>query len=84
LAAAIGRIDLTALTAALPPQTLVLTSTSDDARPSPVLPAVLSPDGRLTCESVADEPAWIERPIGHPLAGTVPVRVLHRIVEWLT
>ena len=26
---------------------------------------------------------WIEWPVYHPLAGTVPVKILQRIVEWL-
>jgi hypothetical protein len=39
--------------------------------------------GQHAIERIACHPPWIELPLGHPLAGTAPVRVLQRIVEWL-
>jgi pimeloyl-ACP methyl ester carboxylesterase len=82
VAAAIRRIDLAALAPALPHRTLVVVSQplgshtslqiALDQRPAP-----------LAIEHIESPPGWIEWPIHHPLAGTVPVKVLQRIVEWL-
>jgi pimeloyl-ACP methyl ester carboxylesterase len=80
MAAGIRGIDLAALAPDLPARTLVVTSQSASAK---VAAVARPPLGPLAVESIADEPAWIEWPIGHPLSGTVPVKVLQRIVEWL-
>jgi pimeloyl-ACP methyl ester carboxylesterase len=72
-------IDLARLAPALPERTLILASQSPSL-PAPRPARCLGP---LAVETIADEPAWIEWPVGHPLAGTVPARLLQRIVEWL-
>ena len=82
VAAAVKRIDLVALAPALPPWTLVVVSQplSSHARLQSALDQRQAP---LAIERVDSPPGWIEWPIHHPLAGTVPVKVLQRIVEWL-
>ena len=79
MAAGMRDIDLAALIPALPHRTLVVTSNSVNAPAASARPEI----GPIAVEPIADEPAWIEWPIGHPLSGTVPVKILQRIVEWL-
>jgi pimeloyl-ACP methyl ester carboxylesterase len=74
-------LDLAALAPALPQRTLVVVShrvaslgrlrRALDHRPTP-----------LAIEDFDSPPGWVEWPMHHPLAGTVPVKILQRIVEW--
>jgi uncharacterized protein len=78
----IRRIDLAALAPALPRRTLVVVSQPLGSHAS--LQRAL--DGRQTpfaIERIDCPAAWLEWPIHHPLAGTVPVKILQRIVEWM-
>jgi uncharacterized protein len=78
----IRRIDLPALAPALPQRTLVVLSQPLGSHAG--LQRAL--DRRQTpfaIERIDCPAAWIEWPIHHPLAGTVPVKILQRIVEWL-
>jgi exosortase A-associated hydrolase 2 len=83
MAAAIRRIDLAPLAPALPARTLVVA-----ARPTEAPAVMRKALDRCRCEPlpverIDGEPAWIEWPIGHPMAGAVPVAMLQRIVAWL-
>jgi pimeloyl-ACP methyl ester carboxylesterase len=82
LAARIRRIDLAALAPALPHRTLVVVS--QPVRSHVTLQRVL--DQRqtpLAIEHIDSPPAWVEWPLYHPRAGTLPVKILQRIVEWM-
>jgi hypothetical protein len=78
----IKRIDLAPLAPSLPQRTLVVVSQplgshtslqrALDRRPAP-----------FAIERIDCPAGWIEWPIDHPLAGTLPVKILQRIVEWL-
>jgi pimeloyl-ACP methyl ester carboxylesterase len=82
LAAEIRQIDLAALAPRLPARTLTLAS---QAVPSHVRlqQALDQRKAALAVEHIDSPPVCVEWPLGHPLAGTVPVQVLQRIVEWL-
>jgi pimeloyl-ACP methyl ester carboxylesterase len=82
VAAALKRIDLAALAPALPSRTLVVVSQllTSHERFQRALDQRRVP---LAIEHIDSPPGWIEWPIHHPLAGTIPVKVLQRIVEWL-
>ena len=75
-------LDLIALAPALPARSLIVAS-----HPLPShdgLRRVLDENKRdQAIEFIADHPPWIELPLGHPLSGAAPVKVLRRIVEWL-
>ncbi len=75
----IAALDLTALAPSLPKRTLTVARDYHPShaawRSAPVSPLI---------EYVPSSPAWIEWPIGHVNAGTVPVKMLQRIVECLT
>jgi pimeloyl-ACP methyl ester carboxylesterase len=81
-AASIRRIDLAALAPALPERTLMVVSTPLDSHER-LQRALEQRRAPLAIERIDSLPGWIEWPIYHPLAGTVPVKVLQRIVEWL-
>jgi pimeloyl-ACP methyl ester carboxylesterase len=81
LANAIETIDLVELVASLPEKTLILTSQrqSSHARVQAALAAHNHP---AIMEEIDAAPAWLEeRNLG---AGAIPVKLLHRIVDWLT
>lgn len=82
VAAAVRRIDLAALAPAFPNRTLIVASKPLDshARFQRALDQRQIP---LTVEHVICPPAWRGWPVDHPLSGTVPVKILQRIVEWL-
>lgn len=82
VAAEVRRIDLAALAPAFPHRTLVVVSQSLGSHAS-LQHALDQRQAPLAIEHIDSPPGWIEWPIHHPLAGTVPVKVLHRIVEWL-
>lgn len=82
LAAALKRIDLAALSPALPHRTLVVASQPLGSHAS-FQRALDQRQSPLAIEHIDSPPGWIEWPMHHPLAGTVPVKVLQRIVEWL-
>jgi pimeloyl-ACP methyl ester carboxylesterase len=77
------RIDLTALTSELPARTLVVASHRVASHQQLERAFARRSAGPLAVEYIAGVPAWIERPLGHPHAGMVPVKTLQRIVEWL-
>jgi pimeloyl-ACP methyl ester carboxylesterase len=82
LAAAVKRIDLAAIAPALPRRTL--TVVSQPLRSHESLGRALSQrPASLAIEYIDSPPSWIEWPIGHPLAGSLPIKILQRIVEWL-
>lgn len=83
IVATFRQIDLAALAPALPHRTLVVVSQPLDshARFQRALDRRPSP---LPFEHIDSPPGWIEWPVDHPLAGTLPVKVLQRIAEWLT
>ncbi len=82
VAAALTRIDLAALAPALPQRTLVVVSEPLASHAS-FQRALDQRQPPLAIEHIDSPPGWIEWPIDHPMAGTVPVKVLQRIVEWL-
>jgi uncharacterized protein len=82
VAAAMKRIDLAALAPRLPHQTLLVISQPLGSHAS-LQQALDRRQARLAIEPVDCLPGWIEWPLYHPLAGTVPVKMLQRIVEWL-
>ena len=75
MAAAVKRIDLAALAPALPGRTLVVVSQPLRSHES-LQRALGQRPAPLTIEYIDSPPGWIEWPIHHPLAGTVPVKVL--------
>jgi pimeloyl-ACP methyl ester carboxylesterase len=81
-AAAIRRIDLTALAPALPHRTLVVASQSLGSHPS-LQRALDQRQAPLAIEHINSPPGWVEWPLHHPLSGTVPVSILRRIVQWM-
>jgi pimeloyl-ACP methyl ester carboxylesterase len=82
MAAALKRIDLVKLAPALPNRTLILV-TQPMATHACLQRALDQRSSPLAIEYLMSPPGWIEWPIDHPLAGTVPIRTLQRIVEWL-
>jgi pimeloyl-ACP methyl ester carboxylesterase len=82
VAAEIKLIDLVAQAPALPQRTLVVASQRLGSHACFQRALDLRP-ARLAIEHIDCPPGWIEWPGHHPLAGTVPVKVLQRIVEWL-
>jgi uncharacterized protein len=82
-AAALRRIDLAAVAPALPDRTLLVASQPLGSHAS-FQRALDQRQPPLAIEHIDSPPGWIEWPVDHPLAGTVPVKVLQRIVEWLT
>lgn len=82
MATAFRRIDLEALAPALPDRTLIVASQLVGSHAG-LQRALDRRQVPLAIERVVSPPGWIEWPLGHPLAGTVPVKVLQRIVEWL-
>jgi len=82
MASAVRRIDLAALAPTLPHRTLVVVSQSLNSHAS-LHCALHHRQTPLAIEHIDSPAGWIEWPIHHPLAGTVPVRILQRIVEWL-
>jgi pimeloyl-ACP methyl ester carboxylesterase len=82
MASEMKTLDLIALASTLPARSLVVAS-----HPLPShdgLRRVLDENERhQAIELIADHPPWIELPLGHPLSGTAPVKVLRRIVQWL-
>jgi uncharacterized protein len=83
LAAAIKRIDLAAIAPALPRRTLTVVSQPLRSHES-LQRALGQRPAPLAIEYIESQPGWVEWPIGHPLAGAVPVKILQRIVEWVT
>jgi uncharacterized protein len=79
---AVRRLDLVAVAAALPPRTLVVASRRVDGHER-LQRALNARQAPLPIEYIDAPPGWVEWPVGHPLAGTVPVRILERIVEGL-
>lgn len=80
----IATLDLAALAPSLPKRTFTVACDdhpshaawrSASRQQAPVMPIM---------EYVPSSPAWIEWPIGHVNAGTIPVKMLQRIVECLT
>jgi uncharacterized protein len=82
LAAGLRRIDLAALAPALPRRTLVAVSQPLVSHVS-LQRALDQRQAPLPIEHIDSPPGWIEWPLYHPSAGTVPVKMLQRIVEWL-
>jgi pimeloyl-ACP methyl ester carboxylesterase len=82
VAAEVKRIDLVAQAPALPHHTLVVTSQRLGSHAC-FQRALAQRPARLAIEHIDCPPGWIEWPRHHPLAGTVPIKVLQRIVEWL-
>jgi pimeloyl-ACP methyl ester carboxylesterase len=82
VAAEIRRIDLVAQAPVLPQRTLVVASQRLGSHAGFQRALDLRPT-QLAIEHIDCAPGWIEWPGHHPLAGTVPVKVLQRIVEWL-
>jgi uncharacterized protein len=82
VAAAIKRIDLAAIALALPDRTLTVVSQHLRSHES-LQRALGQRPAPLTIEYIDSPPGWIEWPIHHPLAGTIPVKVLQRIVVWM-
>jgi uncharacterized protein len=80
--AALRRIDLAALVPALPQRTFVAVSQPLGSHAS-FQRALDQRQVPLAIEHFDSPPGWIAWPVYHPLAGTVPVKVLQRIVEWL-
>jgi uncharacterized protein len=81
LARDIETVDVIRLTADLPEKTFIISS---HGQPSHVLlkSALSSHNHPAIMEEVVGAPAWLEeRDLG---AGVIPVKVLHRIVSWLT
>jgi uncharacterized protein len=78
----IRRIDLAALAPGLPRRTLVVVSQPLRSHES-LQRALDRRQARFAIEHIDCPAGWIEWPIYHPLAGTVPVKILQRIVEWL-
>lgn len=78
----IRRIDLAALAPALPQRTLVVVSQPLRSHES-LRRALDRRQAPITIEHIDCPAGWIEWPIYHPLAGTVPVKILQRIAEWL-
>lgn len=83
MASEFATIDLLALTPALPERTLFMLS-----HPLPSHIALSEAlrrhaGGSKLIEQIDNQPCWVERPLGHPLAGTVPVKVLQSITAWL-
>jgi pimeloyl-ACP methyl ester carboxylesterase len=83
MAREIGTLDLIALAPALPTRSLIVLSHPLPSHAA-LQRALDQSSGQHAIERIACHPPWIELPLGHPLAGTAPVRVLQRIVEWLT
>lgn len=82
VATALERIDLEVLAPALPHRTLVVVSQPLGSHVS-FQHALDQRQAPLAMEHIDSPPGWIEWPVDHPLAGTVPVKVLQRIVAWL-
>jgi uncharacterized protein len=82
VAATLRQIDLAALAPALPHQTLVVVSLPLGSHTS-LQSALNQRQAPLSIERIKSPLGWIEWPTHHPMAGTVPVKVLKRIVEWL-
>jgi uncharacterized protein len=82
VAAALERIDLAALAPALPLRTLVVASQPLGSHAN-FQRSLDQRQVQLAIEHIDSPPGWIEWPVDHPLSGTVPVKVLQRIVEWL-
>ena len=82
MACEIEKLDLIALVPRLPTRFLIVVSHPLSSHA--VLQRTLDQNaGQHVIERIVCHPPWIELPLGHPLAGTAPVRVLQRIVEWL-
>jgi pimeloyl-ACP methyl ester carboxylesterase len=82
MAASVKGIDLAAVAPALPGRTLVVVSQPLRSHES-LRRALSQRPAPLTIEYIGIPPGWIEWPIHHPLAGTLPVKVLQRVVEWM-
>jgi pimeloyl-ACP methyl ester carboxylesterase len=80
--AAIMRIDLAAVALSLPQRTLLMASQALNSHAS-FQTALDQRQAPLAVEWVDSPPGWIEWPIDHPMAGSVPVKALHKIVQWL-
>jgi exosortase A-associated hydrolase 2 len=82
MAEGLRAIDLAALVSAWPAQTRLIASQSLPSHEAlrPILTGREA--GPLSIDYVADLPAWIDHTEAN--AGAVPVRVLQRIVQWLT
>ena len=78
----IRRIDLAALAPALPQRTLVVVSQPLGSHAS-LQRALDRRQAPFAIEHIDCAAGWVEWPVYHPLAGTVPVKILQRIVEWL-
>ena len=76
-------LDLASLVPALPERSMIMASLQLHSHAA--LQQTL--DGRagvpLPLEYVATRPGWVAWPLGHVNAGTIPVKMLERIVEWL-
>jgi pimeloyl-ACP methyl ester carboxylesterase len=83
LAAAVKRIDLAAIAPALPRRTLTVVSQPLRSHKS-LERAFRQRPAPLAIEYIDSPPGWIEWPIHHPLSGAVPVKILQRIVEWVS
>lgn len=75
-------IDLTALAPALPRRTLTVASQPLGSHVGLREALERRAAGPLAFELIESAPGWIEWPLGDPRAGTAPVKVLQRIVEW--
>ena len=81
MAQAIRLLDLAALAPTLPHRTLVAIS-QRVASHEALRRALNQRQTPLAIEHIDSPPGWVEWPMHHPLAGTVPVKILQRIVEW--
>jgi pimeloyl-ACP methyl ester carboxylesterase len=82
MATALRQVDLTGVATELPPRSLVVTS-QPLASHQYFQSALQQRNNPVVLEHIDGPLAWIEWPIDHPQAGTLPVKVLQRIVEWL-
>jgi uncharacterized protein len=81
LADDIEAIDMARLVGGLPQKTLILTSQRQPSH-ARVQAALAAHNHPAIMEEIDAAPAWIEeRDLG---AGAIPVKLLHRIVDWLT
>lgn len=83
MAASVTGITLNDLANDFPERTLLISSRLEPWHGDLEHVLAQRPIGGPVVERIDSPPAWVEWPIGHPLAGTVPSKVLQRIVEWI-
>jgi uncharacterized protein len=76
-------IDLAGLAPSLPRRTLIVASHPLASHTGLRVALQQRSVEPLTIEPIDSQPCWLEWPLGHPLAGTVPVKMLQSITAWL-